>query len=210
MYASRKKLTFAFSVVAAILATASVAYACIPFKGKLTVTVPAGRTQGSTVVGDGSTTNLQYCASPDGRASVAGTAGGGDQITVTVAAATSTDCTTPGASQLTAATNYSVRMNNADGATTAPFTFDATANKWVIQAGTGCFKSPTPSTVITIDNGTFTVGSNGAGSEAYTLPPMNTTNGPGRASSLCVGKPADSATGYLGEGIFAPLQIVAL
>lgn len=162
----------------------------------------AGRTTGSRVVGDGSTTNLTYCTTPDGRATVAGTAKAGEQIKVAVTAATSTDCSTPGASQLPSGTDYSVAMNNATG-TGAPFTFDGT--HWNIVAGTGCFKSPTPpATVITLGNANFTVDATGAGNATYTLPTTMTTNNVnGDASSVCVGKSG-------GSGIFAPLQIVTV
>lgn len=200
LHLSRTKYVFGLGTIAAFLAVASVAYACIPFKGSLKITTPAGRVTGTTVIGDGTATNHSYCST--GVPTVAGTAQGGDSITVDVAPAACAGTTY----QLPDATDYSVILNNTAGAS-APFTYDGT--RWNFVAGTGCFASPTPSGNITYKNGNFTVAS-GIGTATFTLTsPLNTANTTGTpvngsdASGLCVGKSG-------GSGIFAPLRILAI
>ncbi len=64
---SPRRLAFLFSGTGAFLvAMASIAFACLPFKGSLTVAPQGGGTTGSTVVGDGSTSSHGYCTNPDG------------------------------------------------------------------------------------------------------------------------------------------------
>lgn len=184
MNLTRKSILGAFATGVTVLTLASTAFACVTFRGDLTVT---GTTSGNKVTGDEG--SMTYCVAPTS----AGTSSYNNAITVTVAVATSCVSST---NKLNAGTN-NVKINNASTDAAVPFTYDGT--KWNFVSGTGCFASPTPAGVISL--GTISVTA-GVGTGTFTLPHMNRIDPTNKASALCVGAG--------GVGIFAPLRITSI
>lgn len=184
MKLSRKHIVGALASGAAVLALASAAFACVNFKGDLTVT---GDTSGNKVTGNEG--SMTYCVGP----TTAGTSAYNHSITVTVAAATSCISAT---NKLTSGNN-SVIINNASTDAAVPFTYDGT--KWNFVNGTGCFASPPGDITLTTS---FNVDALGGHSQSFTLPHLNRVDPTNKASALCVGDGTN--------GIFAPLRITAI
>lgn len=203
---SRKGILFTFAVAAAVLTTASAAFACVKFKGDLQVTVPAapstalGVGTGSRVTGDGSPALHAYCPNPTLSRSGVGYAGeplfAPDVVasgSITVQVWPASDCNTLGGNQLDAGTNK-VYLFNGPG-------FKGTDGLgWNFVVGTGCFLQGKTSL------GTISVSPSGAaGPASYSLSGKGfTTNGPNEASTVCVGNDVT------GNGIFAPVQVTLI
>lgn len=203
MMSTRRTLLVVMAAAAALLLLSSAAFACVKFRGDLTVTpLATGRTAGNTVTGDGSGTSHVYCTNGStwmGPTS-AGQAASGEQIEVTVAPASA--CNSGGGNKLSSGW-HDVKMVNADGDTTAPFKWNSSTSRWEFQSGKGCWASPSPSGLLTLGSGNpagLEVNSSGNGAATYTLPSGLTQNA-NHASSVCVGK-GD------GFGIIIPLDIV--
>lgn len=188
MSGTRKTVLGAFATAAAVLVLASSAYACVVFRGDLTVTGP---TSGNLVTGDGSGSSHKYCTGRE--PTTAAAAGYNQSITVTVAPATA--CV--GAGNKLADGNNSVIINNSSTDAGVPFNYSG--GKWNFVSGTGCFASPPGNKTLTT---TFNVVS-GAATGNFTLPHMNRVDPTNKASALCVGKSGVS-------GIFAPIRITSI
>lgn len=195
---SRKAVVTGFGVTTVFVFTAVAAFACVPFKGTLTVTGVGGGNS-VTVVGDGGTGGShKYCDPNEPTSAVTA----GDNDVITVAVAQSTECV----SKLGQSTTEKVILNNATTDAASPYSWDG--SKWVFRTGTGCFTSPAPAGNITLDTA-FTVSSTGSGSGTYTLPAtlnrVDPTSPTSYASALCVGH-----GGSGGEGIFAPVRVTEI
>lgn len=167
--------------VAAVLLTASAAFACVTFMGQMTVDGHDGDT---TVVGTGNSHG--YCSQPT-------TAAAGhlaDSITATVSSAT---CN--GTSHQLPNGTYDVRYNNEKS-----YTFNGTV--WNAVSSTGCFlgsNGPTTSTL-----GTMSV-SGGSGTWTGTLgDPAGKDYYPGllEAANFCVGDGTN--------GLLSPYRLLAI
>lgn len=184
----------AFAALAALVMTASVAVACVAFKGDLTVTSPGGN--GNTVTG-ANNGGMSYCS--NGHPTTAALAGRGTSITVTVAPGSASLCAT--ASNKLSARNHSVILNNAKTDSAVPFKYDSVLGRWVFQSGTGCFLNPPGNISLSTS---YAVNSSGNGLASYTLPALNRIDPTNMASALCVG------TGSTDEGIFAPVRVTSI
>lgn len=193
----RKSSTFAAVTVAAFLATASVAFACVTFKGQMTVD---GNDRDTWVKGTGNSHG--YCS--DGRPTTAAAGGVAENLTLRVSKA---DCNDPGASgtghKLDAGT-YQVRYNSASS-----YTFDGTY--WNMIGGTGCFRPGNSFTLL----GTFTVNSNGDGAWTGPMtgvplgdPTVDQVANPDIVGNLCVGDPAGPSGAGGPPGLLAPFELV--
>ncbi len=180
-------------VVAGVLASASMAMACVTFMGQLTVDGHDGDT---TVVGTGNSHG--YCST--GRPTTAAAGHIDDSITATVSPAPE-KCKDKGATNKNKLPDgtYEVRFNHQTS-----YTFDGT--QWNMIPGTGCFASWNAVTTETI--GSLTV-AGGHGSWTGTL--FRSALGPvpyfppdGVAGNFCVG----SAT--TGNGLLAPYRLLAI
>lgn len=202
----RKTLGFGTSVVALVLALASVASACIVWKGKLTVDpAPTGRTNGNTVIGK-ETQQHAYCAG--GEPTTAATAKNGESITYTVAATASGDPCYSTTNKLSANTTYEVRILNESGNGTRytgwPYTRSSSTSTWVWTSGSGCYNGGTWGDL----QGTFTTNASSGGSLTANLNlASNNINGTNDASEVCVGRSVNPGSN---AGIFAPLQVVSV
>lgn len=189
---TRKRLLFTFASGVAALAMASTAFACVTFKGEMTVDAPGGST---TVVGTGS--SHAYCAT--GKPTTAAAGNLGDPVLATVRPGT---CS--GVSHQMEKGNYLVKFNNAKA-----YTFDGTY--WNMVAGTGCFRTANNAT--TSDLGNFAVDVNGNGSwngTLHTVKNQSVANAPGEAGNFCVGgDTVDPATGER-TGLLAPFRYLGI
>ncbi|HVE47001.1 MAG TPA: hypothetical protein VNA57_09690 [Acidimicrobiales bacterium] len=200
----RKSSTFAAVTVAAFLATASVAFACVTFKGKVEV---IGQDGSTTAVGSGN--QHAYCST--GRPATAAAGHPGQNITIKVSPQA---CNDPGAGgtsldRLPLGT-YEVRYNNRSS-----YAFDGTS--YVMVPLSGCFfpaNEPTTSKI-----GTFNI-PDGSGTATWTGPlnPVNPAgvpaySVPGTASNICVGNPVgpiDPLDTGGPPGILAPFELLAI
>lgn len=210
---SRKGMLFTFTVVAAVLTTASAAFACVKFKGDLQVTVPGTITDvGSRVTGDGSSALHVYCPNPTLSRSGVGYAGEPlwapdvsktGSVTVQVWPASACTVPPPGetANQLPPG-NANVWMFNG-----ASFK-GSDGLGWNFVTGTGCFLQSTKSHRL----GTISVNTAGASTkDTFSLAgvlnglgqPVQANALPTEASSICVG-----STDFTSIGIFAPVQVL--
>lgn len=183
----RRRIVFGFTVGVAVLASASMAMACVTFMGQLTVDGHDGDT---TVVGTGNSHG--YCST--GRPTTAAAGHLTDSITATVSPGTCSDSGALANHQLPNGT-YEVRYNNAKS-----YTFNGTY--WNMISGTGCFRTANAATTSKL--GTFTV-SGGSGSWTGTLGTLaGTAYFPpaGEAANFCVG---DGTNGML-----APYRLLAI
>lgn len=205
----RKLVLGGFAAGALVLAGASVAYACVPFRGQAQVNASGAGTpqNSSTFIGNNETGPLGYCGntgttgtSPGSQAGTEAQVNGGGVITVSVATASA--CNDANNSNRLSQGLKSVIINNAKTASASPFTLVNTS-VWSIVATTGCFTSATPQGNITLDTA-FSVDATGSGTKTYTLPSMNRVDGSQAASSVCVG-----TSGPTGRAIFVPLKIEA-
>lgn len=191
----RRGVLAGFAVIASIVVTASAAFACVAFKGDLTVSSPGGN--GNTVTG-ANNGNMDYCS--NGHPTTAAAARRGDSITVKVAKGSASLCATT--SNKLSNRSHSVMLNNAKTDGDVPFKYDSVLSRWVFQGGTGCFLNP-PGNIV-LSNAGFPVDTYGNGQASYTLPALNRVDPTNMASALCVG------TGSTSEGIFAPVRITSI
>lgn len=176
---NRKTLVTVTGVIAVFLAVASVAYACVIFKGDLQIKSPSGN--GNKVTGDGAAHG--YC--PGGGATTAAKGATGDTITVEVAPAS--QCKVVPSNKLGDGIRQ-IRIRNTNAYV------GADGLQWSMIQGMGCWGGA--STFIkdtTIAGGSVT--------DSFPLPSF-TSNVVGTASNLCVG------SGVLNEGIMAPMVIL--
>lgn len=204
----RKLLVGGFVATAAVMAVATVGYACVPFKGDGQVNVSdpnggGGTPQNSgTTTGDGTATNMRFCGNtvtPGFTTAAEGQADGGDVITVSVNTASS-PCA--GINNKLSQGLHSVVLNNSSTDGDVPFTMIG-GSTWSMRAGKGCFTSPAPSGNIILDTA-FSVNGSGVGTKTYTLGSMNRVDGTNQASLLCVGQGGANA-----QGTFVPMKIEA-
>lgn len=204
----RRKFIFTALAIAGVMGTASSAFACVPFRGRLQViTNAAGRVDGDEVAGDGSGTSHVYCSGWEPH--TAAVAKNGESLTVNVLGSTGVgDPCTSGSNKLNqdgvSGADNKVYMSEYADAEGAPFAFNTVPNpdRWDFNAGTGCFRaSPVPSSSkLQAD---ITVDSNGDGTTTFNISNMTGTNGANDAALLCVGN-----VGL--PGIFAPVRMVAV
>lgn len=180
MARNRKTLVIVTGVMAVFLALASVAYACVIFKGDLQITSPSG--SGNKVTGDGAAHG--YC--PGGGATTAAKAKTGDTVTVQIGPAT--QCKVVPSNKLDAVAQE-VRIRNIS----AYVGVDGT--QWSMIQGMGCWAGS--STQV----GSVTPDPSGNGNTSFTMASL-TANLAGTASNLCVGK------AVLNAGIMAPLVVL--
>lgn len=200
MKIKRKIVVGTFATISLTLVAGSVAYACVPFKGKMTATVSQG-TGGATIgnsgthEGKGGTNNHLYCSTgTDVTPNSPATAGLNNVLTITIAAGTSTGCVDSLAQGW-----QSVYINNATSDGGAPFS--ATGTSWSFRDGTGCWASPTPGGRIAL--GSLSVNGSGAGTGTYTLTALNRVdNATTYRSGLCVGTSS--------AGIIIPIRVNAI
>lgn len=189
---TRKSILFTFAVGVAVLAMASTAFACVTFKGQLQVDAPGGST---TVVGPGS--GHDYC--PTGKPTTAAAGKFDAAVKATVSKGT---C--DGTTNQMEEGDYVVKFNNEHA-----YTFDGTY--WVMQAGTGCFRTANSST--TTDLGSFYVDANGDGVWNGFLNPVANSGVPsadGQAANFCVGSvDVDPLTGER-TGLLAPFRYLGI
>lgn len=203
----KKKLAFGGLAIAGVLGMTSTAYACVVFKGKLTVaTTLTTRADGNQVVGDNGGTSTTafhgYCAgyAPTTPAAAAV----GEQITVTVAGSTQAgDPCTASNNKLDpdvfGGLDNKVFLGQATDAQGKPW--NNISGVWTFNDGTGCWAS-TGSRVTQSD---IAVSSTGAGTATFNLSGATYANGTSDASHMCVGPVMGN-----GKGIIAPLQVVSL
>lgn len=208
-------MLFTFAVVAAVLTTASAAFACVKFKGDMRVTVPGAPTvlgvgTGSRVTGSGSSALHVYCPNPTLSRPEVGVSGeplwapdvsstGSFKVEVWPASA----CTVPPPGEL---------ANELPGTSANVWMFNGASFKgsdglgWNFVTGTGCFlqsttshRFPNISLNSGVGNGTFSLAGvvNGLGQ------PVKANVLPTEASSICVGSTSVTST-----GIFAPIQVL--
>lgn len=205
---TRKGMLFTFAVAAAVLTTASAAFACVRFKGDLQVTGTSslGTTTGSRVTGDGSPALHLYCNNTSLSRPGVGYAGealwapdvdanGSVQVQVWPASA----CNASGLNKLPQSTaNYTNEVLMFNG----PSFKGSDGLGWNFVTGTGCFlMRDTPKAKVL---GTITVSATGTGSASFSLAGkgLQANALPTEASSICVGN------GVTGDGIFAPVQVI--
>jgi hypothetical protein len=193
---TRKRALFAFATGVAVLGMASTAFACVTFKGQMTVDGHDGDT---TVVGTGD--SHAYCTQPT-------TAAAGhltDTINVTVQPAT---CN--GVDHHMENGTYLVKYNNEKS-----YTFDGTS--WNMISGTGCFFTGNSDTVSDGNPAEFAVetvgGQDGHGSWTGTLGTLSGTPyvvqpGSNEAANFCVGAKNSTDTGR--TGLLAPFQLLGV
>lgn len=211
-----KTTAFAFTVVAAFLATASVAFACVTFKGTMAVD---GHDEDTIVTGTGN--QHAYCSNGYPKTAAAGHLA--DSITISVSPGTCNDAGALLNHKLDPAT-YEVRYNNRPSYAG----FDTTASvdgRWTMVPLSGCFFGPNASTTTTL--GTFTVGTSGSATWTGTLTPPDLKPAnvpsyalpeplPGTASNLCIGAVAGTYTpdpvnnGGGPPGMLAPYRLLAI
>lgn len=203
----RKPATFAFVATAAFLAMASFAYACVTFKGDMTVT--GSNKAGNTVTGSGG----QHAYCPGGGATTAAAGTAGSSVTVSVAPASAcnpyTYNTAAGPVQMANQLPdglYEVRINLAKSYT------GADGSSWTMIGSTGCFLGANASTTKTL--GVMAVAA-GSGSATVTLPPnpvdssTPTLSPAGEAYNFCVGNAVPAGLpGEIRPGMLAPFRVV--
>ncbi|HVE46581.1 MAG TPA: hypothetical protein VNA57_07540 [Acidimicrobiales bacterium] len=195
------------AIAGAAIATAGPAFACVTFKGQITVTGPEARAH--TVRGDG--TSHGYCPlghPQDGGPIVLGGVPG-QTIRVDIAPAV---CST-GTSRLgstTSVTNWQVALVNGPAYTAGGYTSSAQSfpvNKW------GCWSTTpgySPSQKYTgFPGSAFAIDTLGFGSTTITVPSLpirNSVLNPSDASVLCVGPAVNPQ--FASDGIFAPFTVL--
>lgn len=175
---NRRGIVFAFTTGAALLASASMAVACVTFKGKMVVDGNDGDT---TVVGKGNSHG--YCTT--GRPTTAAAGQLADSITATVSPGTCGDGGALANHQLPDKT-YQVRFNNIKA-----YTFGGTY--WTMISGAGCFNTAHTLTTKTVGSLVVTSGSGSWTGSLGTIPGTYQTQ-PGEAGNFCVG---DGTNGML-------------
>jgi hypothetical protein len=199
---SRKRALFAFATGVAVLGMASTAFACVTFKGQMTVDGQSGDTW---VEGTGNSHG--YCST--GRPTTAAAGHLADTINVTVAPGTCGDADALAEHQMEDGT-YLVKYNNKKS-----YEFDGTY--WNMISGTGCFWSGNSGTVSDGSPATFEIGGPGQlpghGTWSGTLgtlsgTPYTVQPGSNEAANFCVG--AQNSTDSGRTGLLAPFQLLGV
>lgn len=204
---ARKTVVFSAISAAAVLCTASAAFACITLAGKITVTPPAGRTASNQIIADNSA-SMTYCTGHG--LTTPATAKNGESITYTLRPTVSGDPCFSSTNHLNGSTSYEVRINNTNNngnGTQFPWTKSGTT--WSFTANSGCYFGSTPTGDL---QGTFTTTASGSSlntsDPAFTLSLANNNiNGASDASLVCVG--ASTSPGS-NPGAFSALQVVSV
>jgi hypothetical protein len=182
-----------FALAAAVVATATIAFACTTYAGKLTLTgnagtgtsVSQGHCDGSCNTGNGSMT---YCGTVTFGASAHATSG-----KVTVQMGTTDNCTSVGNSHLTPNAVYDINYKYGSLMSTSDTIIDDPADdcmSWEL----GGSNPVRLATVLADGNGGFT--------KSVNLTSPTTTNTTGNYASICV---SDANSDFGNQG---PLQIV--
>lgn len=193
----RRGAAFGFVAAVAILAMGSAAFACVTFKGQMTVDGTLGDTW---VKGTGNSHG--YCS--DGKPTTRAASHVGDTISLTVSKADCNDTNAAGANHKLDAGTYEVRYNSAPS-----YTFDGT--HWNMTGGTGCFRPGNSFTLL----GVFTVNSNGDGSWSGPMagvplgdPNVDPLVNPDVVGNLCVGNQLGPSGPGGPPGLLAPFELV--
>lgn len=187
MARNRKTLVTVTGVIAVFLALASVAYACVIFKGDLQISSSRPNSNGNKVTGLGG--GHGYC--PGGEATTSAKASTSNTLTVTVSPADICVSPVPSDPNQLADGNLKIMLRN------APAYVGVDGTQWTMIQGMGCFAGPSTQVGnIGVTNGSG-IASNVSLSGKGFVP-----NAAGTASNLCVG------TDVAGKGIMAPLVVV--
>jgi len=189
---SRRKLVFFGVAAAAVIGTSSVAFACLTFKGQITLT---GGTGGAGDTVKGANAPMANCYGPTKAAATSRTAGVG---TVQVVVAATAACST---TQLPQGSNYTVALQDDNQTSPLRVAWQRTGAgaAWQFTANNGCWGPNKPATRSL--STTFSVDATGAGSGTYTMPSGVPVINGNNAGGICVGNPV------AGNGAFAPLQL---
>lgn len=177
---------FGFGVGAASLLLGSTAYACIAYRGDLTIT---GSSVTSNLMTGANNGGMSYCSGRNPTTAAAGTAGS----SVSISVAPGTACNAGGTNKLQDIL-HDVRLRNGKYWTYS-------GSSWSMIANTGCWAvTPTAGTLL----GTFTP-SSGSYSGSFTIPSGASANAANEASQFCIGETlSDGDRG----GMLAPFRVV--
>lgn len=187
MTRSKRIVIGTMAAAAAVAVLASSAYACVVFKGDLTVVSPG--TSGNRVTGSGDLSSMRYCTGR--QPTTAGSAGAGDSILVTVSLATACVSTTNKLPEGDA------RVILTNAATTAGAPFSYIGGKWNVVHSSQCGMSNSSDNFVL--STAYAVDALGAGADSFTLPSLNRVDPTNVASDICVAKGS--------FGISAPLRV---
>jgi hypothetical protein len=198
---SRKRVLFTFATGLAVLGMASTAFACVTFKGQMTV----DGHDGSTWV-EGTGNSHGYCSTGVPTSAAAGHLT--DTIDVTVAPGT---CADDGAEPEHMMENgtYLVKYNNKKS-------YNLVSGTWEMVSNTGCFWSGNSATVSDGDPSTFQVGGPGTGGDGHgtwsgTLGTLSGTPyypSSTEAANFCVGAENSDSSGR--TGLLAPFRLLEI
>lgn len=228
---TRKGVLVTGAVMVAVMTMSSAAYACVTFRGRMTVTGERGAT---TVEGHGFA--HEYCnanGEPNGRPRTAAAGAPGSKVVIATSPGVICGTYVDGAgisqpNQLPAGT-YDVKFNqgadqSGGGGTSTlghgAYYFDEGTGYWTMYPKTGCFRFNNAGTTTTL--GTMTVGSDGVGQGTFTLSVTNSSStyasdtspsvvdgDPMEAYNICIGQQGGSGpTGT--PGLLAPFQLTAI
>lgn len=198
---SRKRALFAFATGVAVLGMASTAFACVTFKGQMTV----DGHDGSTWV-EGTGNSHGYCSTGVPTSAAAGHLA--DTIDVTVAPGTCGDSGALANHQMEDGT-YLVKYNNKKS-------YNLVSGTWEMVSNTGCFWSGNSATVSDGDPATFVVGGqnnigSGHGTWSGTLGTLSGTAyypSSTEAANFCVGAQNSDSSGR--TGMLAPFRLLQI
>ncbi len=183
----RRSLLLGFTTATAMLLIASTAYACIVYKGDLTLT---GASKTSNLMTGDPSANMTYCS---GRSPTTAAAGA-QSSSVNVDVDPATACT--GTSNQLGDIVHEVRLNNLKGFT------GTDGSSWTIVSGKGCWATQQ---VQGTKLGEFTP-SSGSFNGNFTIPSTAVDNAAGEASVFCIGE--KNPPGSTRNGFLAPFRVV--
>ncbi|MCA1707590.1 MAG: hypothetical protein LC808_31695, partial [Actinobacteria bacterium] len=163
-YKSKKSLLFGFTVGAVSVILGSTAYACITYRGDLTITGGSATSNLMT----GANSGMSYCSGRNPTTPAAGKA----NTSVSIAVAPATACNTGGTNKLQDVL-HDVRLRNGK--------YWTYSSSWTMISGTGCWaSSPASGTLL----GTFTPSSGSFSGGGFTIPVGSTANATNEASQF--------------------------
>ncbi len=183
---SKKMSVFGFAVGVATVILGSTAYACIAYRGDLTITGSSVTSNLMTGKNDG---GMNYCTGRNPTTAAAGRAGS----SVSISVAPGTACNSTGTNKLQDV-KHDVRMRNGKY-----WTYNGSS--WSMVSSTGCWITNPPAGQLL---GQFTP-SSGSYTGSFTIPSTYLVNLTNEASQFCVGETTDD--GNRG-GILAPFRVV--
>ena len=219
-YRARKPVAFGFTVITAVLVAASVAFACVQTRGRITVTGSLGTR--SIAEGNGfhpGPGNVEYCRAPRAGARVPQPTGfsPAQRPDVVVALSPAQGCNplppgsfVPGAPNVFADGNYDVMFCNGDVFQTNAngVVKDVSSNRAVENEHGGCFFSDAVTDRATL-MGTLGV-TNSSGSGTYDIPAGAAVNGPNNYAGISVRRtgPGPTPGGGPPHVNMAPISII--